>query len=66
MAMAHAATRGPIPRGIDFIAPSRRSVSIGPQDRRVEIAAAKPRITPTNSCEVSPDWITAFARGKSE
>jgi hypothetical protein len=46
MVMAYRASRrGLTPPSVDSIAPSRRPASVSPEDRRVQIAAAKARIT---------------------
>jgi hypothetical protein len=51
----------------DSIAPSRRPASVSPQDRKVQIAAAKARITLDKlTGDVTPDWIIALSKEKPE
>lgn len=68
MAMAHPVThRRPAQSSVDSIAPSRRPASVSPQDRKVQIAAAKARITLDKlTGDVTPDWIIALSKEKPE
>lgn len=67
-AMAHPATRRrPTQTSVDAILPSRRPASVSPQDRKVQIAAAKARITLDKlTGDVTPDWIIALSKEKPE
>lgn len=68
MAMAHPVTRRKSPQSsVDSIAPSHRPASVSPQDRKVQIAAAKARITLDKlTGDVTPDWIIALSKEKPE
>jgi hypothetical protein len=68
MAMAHPVTRRkPDQSSTDSIAPSRRPASVSPQDRKVQIAAAKARITLDRlTGDLTPDWIIALSKEKPE
>ncbi|MCZ2403111.1 hypothetical protein IV498_07930 [Paenarthrobacter sp. Z7-10] len=68
MAMAHPVTRRrPAESSVDSIAPSRRPASVSPEDRKVQIAAAKARITLDKlTGDVTPDWIIALSKEKPE
>jgi hypothetical protein len=68
MAMAHPATRRrPSQSEIDAIAPSRRPASVSPEDRKVQIAAAKARVTLDKLIgDETPDWIIALSKEKPE
>ncbi|WP_422758936.1 hypothetical protein [Paenarthrobacter sp. C1] len=68
MAMAHPVTQGRHAQSnADSIAPSRRPASVSPQDRKVQIAAAKARITLDKlTGDVTPDWIIALSKEKPE
>ena len=68
MAMAHPATRRrPTQTSVDAIAPSRLPASVSPQDRKVQIAAARARITLDKlTGDVTPDWIIALSKEKPE
>lgn len=53
--------------GLDLIAPSTRPASVSPQDRKIQIAAAKARITLDRlTGDVTPDWIIALSKEKEE
>jgi hypothetical protein len=48
------------------IAASRRPASVSPEDRRVQIAAAKARFTLDKlTGDVTDEWITALSQGKA-
>lgn len=68
MAMAHSATRRrPAQSDVDSIAPSRRPASVTPQERKVQIAAAKARVTLDKlTGDVTPDWIIALSKEQPE
>jgi hypothetical protein len=68
MAMAHPITRRrPSQPSADSIAPSTRPASVSPQDRKVQIAAAKARITLDRlTGDLTPDWIVALSKEKPE
>lgn len=68
MAMAHPATRrSPSQSAMDAIAPSRRPASVSPEDRKVQIAAAKARVTLDKLIgDETPDWIIALSKEKPE
>jgi hypothetical protein len=49
------------------VAPSRRPASVSPGDRKVQIAAAKARVTLDQRLGVdTPDWIVALSQEKPE
>lgn len=51
----------------EAVAPSRRPASVTPDDRRVQIAAAKARITLDRlTGDSSPEWIIALSKEKPE
>ncbi|NVM96086.1 hypothetical protein [Arthrobacter wenxiniae] len=68
MTLAHTGTpRKPTQTNMDSIAPSRRPASVTPEDRKVQIAAAKARITLNElTGDVTPDWITALSKEEPE
>lgn len=68
MVMAYRASRrGFTPPSVESIAPSRRPASVSPEDRRVQIAAAKARITLDKlTGGVTEDWIIALSKEKPE
>lgn len=65
VAMAHAGTRRrPNPGDIT---PSKRPASVTPEDRKVQIAAAKARVTLDARIGVeTPDWIIALSLEEPE
>lgn len=68
MAMAHTTRRKPehteAPRTIK---PSKRPASVPPEERRVQIAAAKARITlDQRRGRETPEWIVALSMEKPE
>lgn len=59
--------RKPSHHEAESIAPSRRPASVSPQDRRVQIAAAKARRTLDRlTGDVTPEWIIALSKEKPE
>ncbi|MDQ4501848.1 hypothetical protein [Sinomonas sp. ASV322] len=49
------------------IAPSRRPASVSPEDRRVQIAAARARIEIDKlTGDATPDWIIALSKEQPE
>jgi hypothetical protein len=68
MITAHRASRRAFtPPSGDSIAPSRRPASVSPEDRRVQIAAAKARITLDKlTGDVTEEWIVAPSKEKPE
>ncbi|MET3143582.1 UNVERIFIED_ORG: hypothetical protein ABIB19_003483 [Arthrobacter sp. UYEF10] len=68
MAMAHPGTRRrPTQTSVESVPPSRRPASVSPQDRKVQIAAARARITLDKlTGDVTPDWIIALSKEKPE
>ncbi len=51
----------------DAVAPSRRPASVKPEDRRVQIAAAKARITLDRlTGDPTPEWIIALSKEQPE
>ncbi|MET4144212.1 hypothetical protein ABIB45_001079 [Arthrobacter sp. UYCo732] len=68
MAMAHPTThRRPSRAETDAIAPSRRPASVDPADRKVQIAAAKARVTLDKlTGDQTEEWIIALSREKPE
>ena len=67
MAMAHPETRRRTGNEARTIEPSRRPESVSPQDRRVQIAAAKARVALDSRLGVpTEDWIVALSQEKPE
>jgi hypothetical protein len=51
----------------ESIVPSQRPASVSPQDRRVQIAAARARVTLDKlTGDKSPEWIIALSKEKPE
>lgn len=68
MALAHPVTRRRTSHlETDGIAPSRRPASVSPEDRKVQIAAAKARLTLDKlTGDKTPEWIIALSKEKPE
>lgn len=68
MAMAHTTRRKPAhTEPTRNIKPSKRPASVSPEERRVQIAAAKARITLDQRRGIeTPDWIVALSMEKPE
>lgn len=67
MAMAHPITRRRPGQETHTVAPSHRPSSVTPEDRKVQIAAAKARVTLDKRLGVETDeWIVALSQEKPE
>jgi hypothetical protein len=53
--------------GTEHVIPSRRPASVAPEDRKVQIAAAKARLTLDRlTGDETPEWIIALSKEKPE
>ena len=67
MAMAHPVTRRRPGKEASTVAPSHRPASVSPEERKVQIAAAKARVTLDRRLGVdTEDWIIALSQEAPE
>lgn len=67
MAMAHPITRRRPDQEAHTVAPSHRPASVTPDERKVQIAAARARVTLDRRLGVeTEDWIVALSQEKPE